>query len=144
MPSNRRVFMRLAGAATAVTATAWASTPAGAQTSGQFKAIKALAFDAYGTLFDVFSVKRLATSPAETGSAAVEKTIGIVVVAARSHVTDGCGHRLTDMLAVNLSTLPQPSQGDQSVDLDRAQGRGVKRNASALTGLVTSLTLALT
>jgi hypothetical protein len=48
------------------------------------------------------------------------------------------------MLAVNLSTLPQPSQGDQSVDLDRAQGRGVKRNASALTGLVTSLTLALT
>src|SRR5262245_28158063 len=59
MPSNRRMFMTLAGAATAVAATAWASTPAGAQTSGQFKAIKALAFDAYGTLFDVFSVTAL-------------------------------------------------------------------------------------
>ena len=59
MPSNRRMFMKLAGAATAVAATAWASTPAGAQTSGQFKAIKALAFDAYGTLFDVFSVTAL-------------------------------------------------------------------------------------
>ena len=59
MPSNRRMFMKLAGAATAVAGTAWASTPAGAQTSGQFKAIKALAFDAYGTLFDVFSVTAL-------------------------------------------------------------------------------------
>jgi 2-haloacid dehalogenase len=59
MPSNRRMFMKLAGAATAVAATAWAATPAGAQTSGQFKAIKALAFDAYGTLFDVFSVTAL-------------------------------------------------------------------------------------
>ena len=59
MPSNRRMFMKLASAATAVAATAWASTPAGAQTSGQFKAIKALAFDAYGTLFDVFSVTAL-------------------------------------------------------------------------------------
>jgi len=82
------MFMKLAGAATAVAGTAWASTPAGAQTSGQFKAIKALAFDAYGTLFDVFSVKRLATSPAETGSAAVEKTIGIVVVAALRIIPD--------------------------------------------------------
>ena len=53
------MFMKLAGAATAVAGTAWASTPAGAQTSGQFKAIKALAFDAYGTLFDVFSVTAL-------------------------------------------------------------------------------------
>jgi len=59
MPSNRRTFMKLAGAATSVAATAWAATPAGAQTSGQFKAIKALAFDAYGTLFDVFSVTAL-------------------------------------------------------------------------------------
>ena len=59
MPSNRRMFMKLAGAATAVAATAWAATPSGAQTSGQFKAIKALAFDAYGTLFDVFSVTAL-------------------------------------------------------------------------------------
>src|SRR5262249_39414830 len=84
------MFMKLAGAATAVAGTAWASTPAGAQTSGQFKAIKALAFDAYGTLFDVFSVKRLATSPAETGSAAVEKTIGIVVVAALPRALTAC------------------------------------------------------
>jgi 2-haloacid dehalogenase len=61
MPNNRRMFMKLAGAATAVAATAWASTPAGAQTSGRFKAIKALAFDAYGTLFDVCSV----TAPCE-------------------------------------------------------------------------------
>jgi hypothetical protein len=30
----------------------------------------------------------------------------------RSHLTDGRRHRLTDMLAVNLSTLPKPSQGD--------------------------------
>jgi len=59
MPSNRRMFMKLAGAATAVAATSWASTPAGAQTSGKLKAIKALAFDAYGTLFDVFSVTAL-------------------------------------------------------------------------------------
>jgi 2-haloacid dehalogenase len=59
MPSNRRMFMKLASAATAVAATAWAATPAGAQTSGQFKAITALAFDAYGTLFDVFSVTAL-------------------------------------------------------------------------------------
>ena len=59
MPSNRRMFMKLAGAATAVATTAWAATPSGAQTSGQFKAIKALAFDAYGTLFDVFSVTAL-------------------------------------------------------------------------------------
>jgi 2-haloacid dehalogenase len=51
--------MQLAGAATAVAATGWAAAPAGAQTSGQFKAIKALAFDAYGTLFDVFSVTAL-------------------------------------------------------------------------------------
>jgi 2-haloacid dehalogenase len=59
MPSNRRMFMKLAGAATAVAATAGAATSAGAQTIGQFKAIKALAFDAYGTLFDVFSVTAL-------------------------------------------------------------------------------------
>src|SRR5262249_47228949 len=59
MPSDRRTFMQLAGAATAVAATGWAAAPAGAQTSGQFKAIKALAFDAYGKLFDVFSVTAL-------------------------------------------------------------------------------------
>src|SRR6266699_3809656 len=59
MPSNRRKFMKLAGATVAVAGTAWAAPPAGAQTSGQFKAVKALAFDAYGTLFDVFSVTAL-------------------------------------------------------------------------------------
>src|SRR6266481_4955596 len=58
MSSDRREFMKLAGAA-AVAGTAWAATPVGAQTSGQFRAIKALAFDAYGTLFDVFSVTAL-------------------------------------------------------------------------------------
>src|SRR5215471_7787223 len=93
MSNDRREFMKLAGATAAAAGLAWAATPVAAQVGGQFKAVKALAFDAYGTLFDVFSVKALATSPAETGSAAVEKTIGIVVVAARSHVTDGCGHR---------------------------------------------------
>ena len=59
MPSNRRTFMKLASTATAVAATSRAATPAAAQANGQFKAIKALAFDAYGTLFDVFSVTAL-------------------------------------------------------------------------------------
>jgi 2-haloacid dehalogenase len=51
--------MKLAGATAGVVGTAWAATPAAAQMSGQFKSIKALAFDAYGTLFDVFSVTAL-------------------------------------------------------------------------------------
>jgi hypothetical protein len=38
----------------------------------------------------------------------------------------------------------EPSQGDQSADFDRAQGCGVKRNASTLTRLVASLTLTMT
>ncbi|MEH2540669.1 MULTISPECIES: haloacid dehalogenase type II [unclassified Bradyrhizobium] len=59
MSSDRREFMKLAGATAAVVGTAWAATPAAAQMSGQFKSIKALAFDAYGTLFDVFSVTAL-------------------------------------------------------------------------------------
>src|SRR5262249_20118605 len=58
MPSNRRTLLKLAGAVTAAAGAAWAA-PVGAQTSGQFRAIKALAFDAYGTLFDVFSVTAL-------------------------------------------------------------------------------------
>jgi 2-haloacid dehalogenase len=53
------MFMKLAGTATAVAATSRAATPAAAQANEQFKAIKALAFDAYGTLFDVFSVTAL-------------------------------------------------------------------------------------
>jgi 2-haloacid dehalogenase len=59
MTRDRREFMKLAGATAAVVGTAWTATPAAAQMSGQFKSIKALAFDAYGTLFDVFSVTAL-------------------------------------------------------------------------------------
>ena len=59
MSSDRRVFMKLAGASVAVASTVLAATPAVAQMAGQFKNIKALAFDAYGTLFDVFSVTAL-------------------------------------------------------------------------------------
>ena len=59
MSSDRREFIQLAGATAAVAGTAWTATPAAAQTAGQFKAVKALAFDAYGTLFDVFSVTAL-------------------------------------------------------------------------------------
>src|SRR5262245_43210430 len=56
MLNDRRRFIQLAGTTADVAGTAWAAAPATAQTTGQFKAIKALAFDAYGTLFDVFSV----------------------------------------------------------------------------------------
>jgi len=59
MLSNRRTLLKLAGAVTAAAGAAWAAAPVGAQTAGQFRAIKALAFDAYGTLFDVFSVTAL-------------------------------------------------------------------------------------
>ena len=59
MSSNRREFMNLGCAVAAVAGTAWASTPAAAQVAAQFKGVKALAFDAYGTLFDVFSVTAL-------------------------------------------------------------------------------------
>jgi len=61
MSKDRREFMTIVGTATAVVGTALATTPAAAQTArtGQFKDVKALAFDAYGTLFDVFSVTAL-------------------------------------------------------------------------------------
>jgi len=59
MSSDRRKFMQLAGATAALAGAAWAAIPVAAQTGGQFKAVKALAFDAYGTLFDVFSVTAL-------------------------------------------------------------------------------------
>ena len=59
MSSDRREFMKLAGTSVAVASTVLAATPADAQVTGQFKNIKALAFDAYGTLFDVFSVTAL-------------------------------------------------------------------------------------
>jgi 2-haloacid dehalogenase len=60
MQNDRREFMMAAGA-TAAAAGVALSAPAAAQapTPGQFKGIKALAFDAYGTLFDVFSVTAL-------------------------------------------------------------------------------------
>jgi len=61
MSNDRREFMRMAGATAAVAGAALTVTPAAAQipTPGQFKGVKALAFDAYGTLFDVFSVTAL-------------------------------------------------------------------------------------
>src|SRR5213593_5289471 len=61
MSNDRREFMQIAGAAAAVTSAALATARVSAQTAmaGQLKAIKALAFDAYGTLFDVFSVTAL-------------------------------------------------------------------------------------
>jgi len=61
MSKDRREFMKIVGAATAIAGAAFATTPAAAQTAmaGQFKGVKALAFDAYGTLFDVFSVTAL-------------------------------------------------------------------------------------
>jgi 2-haloacid dehalogenase len=51
--------MQIAAATAAVVGAAFAATPAAAQKTGQFMGIKALAFDAYGTLFDVFSVTAL-------------------------------------------------------------------------------------
>src|SRR3989442_13147666 len=59
MSNDRREFMKLAGATAAAAGLVWASTPVAAQVAGQFKAIKALAFDAYGTLFYVFSITAL-------------------------------------------------------------------------------------
>jgi 2-haloacid dehalogenase len=62
MPNSRREFMKAAGlTAAAATEAALAAAPAAAQvaTPGQFRGVKALAFDAYGTLFDVFSVTSL-------------------------------------------------------------------------------------
>jgi 2-haloacid dehalogenase len=61
MSNDRREFMKLAGASAAMAGAALAATPAGAQAPvrGRFKEVKALAFDAYGTLFDVFSVTAL-------------------------------------------------------------------------------------
>ena len=61
MSKDRRQFMKIAGAATAVAGVALSTTTAAAQAvaTGQLKSVKALAFDAYGTLFDVFSVTAL-------------------------------------------------------------------------------------
>jgi 2-haloacid dehalogenase len=61
MANDRREFMQAAGAAAATAGAVLAAAPAAAQVAmpGQFRGIKALAFDAYGTLFDVFSVTEL-------------------------------------------------------------------------------------
>jgi 2-haloacid dehalogenase len=60
MSNDRREFLEIAGTAAAVATAVLATTSAAAQTaSGQFRGVKALAFDAYGTLFDVFSVSAL-------------------------------------------------------------------------------------
>src|SRR5215813_14129314 len=61
MLNDRREFMKVVGAASALAGVAQAAAPAAAQvvTPAQFREIKALIFDAYGTLFDVFSVTSL-------------------------------------------------------------------------------------
>ena len=59
MASDRRKFLKVVGATVAVAGATLAATPAVAQGVRQFRNIKALAFDAYGTLFDVFSVTAL-------------------------------------------------------------------------------------
>ena len=59
MASDRRKFLKIAGATVAVAGATLATTATVAQAVKQFNNIKALAFDAYGTLFDVFSVTAL-------------------------------------------------------------------------------------
>jgi hypothetical protein len=54
MSNDRREFIKLA-VATAVAGAGLATTPAAAHANAQFKNIKALAFDFYGTVLDVFS-----------------------------------------------------------------------------------------
>jgi 2-haloacid dehalogenase len=57
---ERREFVKIAAAATAVGGAMSASaTVSAAEMTAKFKGIKALAFDAYGTLYDVFSVTAL-------------------------------------------------------------------------------------
>jgi 2-haloacid dehalogenase len=61
MSNDRREFLKIAGTTAAVAGGLMGTSPADAQTaaSGQFGGIKALAFDSYGTLYDVFSVTTL-------------------------------------------------------------------------------------
>jgi hypothetical protein len=49
---------------------------------------------------------------------------------ARSHIANGRRHSLADAHAVNLGALPEPSQVDQSVDLERAKWCRVKSYAA--------------
>ncbi len=60
MATDRREFMKVVGAtAAAVGAMSAAGVAAAAQPAARMKNVKAIAFDAYGTLFDVFSVTAL-------------------------------------------------------------------------------------
>src|SRR2546425_1818852 len=60
MATDRREFMKVAGsAAAAVSAMSAAGVASAAECPARIKSIKAFAFDAYGTLFDVFSVTAL-------------------------------------------------------------------------------------
>ena len=87
MSNDRREFVKIAGATAVAAGAALAAMPAAAQTAipGQFKAIKALAFDAYGTLFDVFSVTALCEQlfPGKVGT---PPAIANAVVDALSHL----------------------------------------------------------
>lgn len=57
---ERREFVKIAAAATAIGgAMSTSATVLAAEMTAKFKGIKALAFDAYGTLYDVFSVTAL-------------------------------------------------------------------------------------
>jgi 2-haloacid dehalogenase len=62
MPNDRREFMKLAAAGATAVGAAVVSTPAAAQPTEQFKNIKALTFDFYGTCLDVFAAT---TAPCE-------------------------------------------------------------------------------
>jgi 2-haloacid dehalogenase len=59
MSNDRREFLKIAGTAAVGTAVIGTTTAAAQAPAGQFRGVKALAFDAYGTLFDVFSVTAL-------------------------------------------------------------------------------------
>jgi 2-haloacid dehalogenase len=59
MATDRRSFMKLAASATAAAGALGVTRAASAADSMRLKGIKAFAFDAYGTLFDVFSVTAL-------------------------------------------------------------------------------------
>ena len=60
MSTDRREFMKMMGATAAAVGAVSAAGPAAAdEASARIKRVKALAFDAYGTLFDVFSVTAL-------------------------------------------------------------------------------------
>lgn len=60
MSTDRREFMKMVGVTAAAMGAVSAASPAAAdESAARIKRVKALAFDAYGTLFDVFSVTAL-------------------------------------------------------------------------------------